>query len=61
MNADCRNFRVPSASEFPDVERFSAEETSTQIITQELTLTLYAIQGGNVMPHGISAAEFNEN
>jgi hypothetical protein len=58
MTADCNNFQNPAASEF-GVERLATTTTDTQIITQDLSYTLYAVVGGNVTPTDISPDAFN--
>jgi hypothetical protein len=61
MTADCKGFREPVASEFPGVQRFEAEMTRTQVITQELSYTLYAVRGGNVRTNSIPATSFSSD
>ncbi|MBJ6987280.1 J domain-containing protein [Devosia sp. MC521] len=61
MSRDCTSFVEPSASAFDGIQNFTTETTATQIITQELSFTLYTVAGGNVRPTGISAADFNAN
>jgi len=59
MNDDCASFLDPSASEFNGLYDFTTKKTPAQIITQELSFTLYSVPDGNVRPTGISAEEFN--
>jgi hypothetical protein len=61
MTRNCASFIDPSASAFDGVQTFRTETTTTQIITQELSFTLYTVPGGNVRPTQIGAAEFNED
>jgi hypothetical protein len=59
MNRDCRSFISPVASSFNGVQTLSTERTATQIITQEVSFTLFTLSGGNVRPVDISPEEFN--
>ena len=60
LKSNCRDFvRILSASQFPQSERLATEYTPTQIITQELSYTLYAVPGGNVRPQSLDVAAFN--
>ena len=59
MTQDCSSFVDPAASEFNGLQTFQTETTATQIITQQLSFTLYNVPGGNIRPTGISAADFN--
>lgn len=59
MTRDCASFIAPSASAFNDVQTLRAKTTATEVITQELSFTLFTVPGGNVQPVDISADEFN--
>jgi hypothetical protein len=56
----CKQFvSLDGAEEFPGVQSFRTERTSTQIITSVLSYTLYEVSNGNVEPQTISAEAFN--
>jgi hypothetical protein len=59
MTRDCAAFISPVASAFNGLQTLSTETTASQIITQELSFTLFTVSGGNVRPVGISPEEFN--
>jgi hypothetical protein len=61
MTLNCLNFIEPSASAFDKVETFRTEYTSTQIISQELSLTLYAVANGNARTKHVEDAEFQKD
>ncbi|KQR36550.1 hypothetical protein ASF91_00065 [Rhizobium sp. Leaf155] len=59
LDISCRRFvQVAGAGQFPGVETLQTEQTTTQIITQVLSYTLYAVPNGNVSPQNISAQDF---
>jgi len=59
LDVGCRNFvQLNSAGQFPGYNTFRTERTTTQIITQILSYTLYAVPSGNVRPQSISAQDF---
>ncbi|WP_377275436.1 DnaJ domain-containing protein [Rhizobium sp. R86522] len=59
LDVSCRNFvSLAGAGQFPGTETLQTERTETQIITQVLSYTLYAVPAGNVRPQSISAEEF---
>ncbi|MEI9407652.1 J domain-containing protein [Mesorhizobium salmacidum] len=60
LRSDCRSFfNTAAVGQFPNVERLQTERTSTQIITQHLTYTLYAVASGNVRPQSLSMEAFD--
>lgn len=59
MTKDCISFVEKIASEFEGVKILQTDVTSTQIITQELSFTLYTVAGGNAHPFGISPSDFD--
>lgn len=59
MTRDCTAFITPVASAFNGIQTLATETTASQIITQEISFTLYTVSGGNVRPVGISPEEFN--
>jgi DnaJ domain len=59
MTKDCTSFIENIANEFEGTKFLRTEVTSTQIITQELSFTLYTVAGGNIRPVGISSAAFD--
>jgi DnaJ domain len=60
LQVDCRSFVNPNTvQEFPGVKYFATETTSTQIIREVLTYTLYSVPNGNVRPERIDLASFN--
>ena len=59
--ANCKAFVTPNASEFNSTETFSTTYTSTQIISLELELTLYAVSGGNARTSNVDAASFQSD
>jgi hypothetical protein len=60
MGKDCRSFwQITSAAQFPTIESLTTKITSSQIITNRLTYTLYTIPGGNVRPQSIDAESFS--
>jgi hypothetical protein len=59
MNADCRSFAVPNASEFDGIQHFQSRTEGDQVIAQELSFTLYRVPNGNVTPNSISASDFD--
>jgi hypothetical protein len=61
MKRNCKSFISPQASEFAGVQSFSTQVTETQIITQELTFTLYTVLNGNARQTSVSAAEFEKD
>lgn len=61
MTADCQNFIDPAANEFAGVQNFETRRTDRQIITSELTLTLYTVRNGNARTNNISASSFAAN
>ena len=59
LDVSCRRFvHLNSAGQFPGAETLQTEQTATQIITQVLSYTLYAVPAGNVTPQIISAQDF---
>lgn len=59
LDIGCRNFvSINGAGQFPGIESLRTQITTTQIITQVLSYTLYAVPAGNVTPQTISAQEF---
>ncbi|MDP9573758.1 UNVERIFIED_ORG: hypothetical protein J2W66_004260 [Agrobacterium larrymoorei] len=59
LDISCQRFvQVAGAGQFPGVETLQTEQTTTQIITQVLSYTLYAVPNGNVRPQNISAQDF---
>ncbi|KQR77871.1 hypothetical protein ASG03_16040 [Rhizobium sp. Leaf341] len=59
LDVSCRRFvQLNGAGQFPGTETLQTERTATQIITQVLSYTLYAVPAGNVAPHSISAQDF---
>ena len=59
LDISCRRFlQLNGAGQFPEAETLQTEQTMTQIITQVLSYTLYAVPAGNVTPQSISAQEF---
>lgn len=59
LDIGCRNFvSISGAGQFPGIESLRTQITATQIITQVLSYTLYAVPAGNVTPQAISAQEF---
>jgi len=57
---DCRSFvQTHRAGQFPGEETFATRTTATEIITQEMTYTLYAVPLGNVTPKSITTQEFD--
>ncbi|MBB3966928.1 J domain-containing protein [Rhizobium metallidurans] len=59
LDVSCRRFvQLDGAGQFPGVETLQTEQTATQIITQVLSYTLYAVPAGNVTPQSISAQDF---
>ena len=59
LDISCRRFmQVAGAGQFPGIETLQTEQTATQIITQILSYTLYAVPAGNVRPQSISAQDF---
>jgi hypothetical protein len=61
MTSNCLGFIEPSASEFGGTDTFATTYTSTQIITQQLDLTLYRVSGGNAQTNKISGADFQKD
>ena len=59
MTRDCTAFINPVASAFNGIQSLATETTASQIITQEISFTLFTVTGGNVRPVGISPEEFN--
>jgi hypothetical protein len=60
LRSDCRTFfNTTAVGQFPNIENLQTETTSTQIITQHLTYTLYAVASGNVRPQSLSVAAFD--
>jgi hypothetical protein len=59
MTKDCTSFIEKIANEFEGTKFLRTEVTSTQIVTQELSFTLYTVAGGNIRPVGISSAAFD--
>lgn len=60
LRSDCKSFfNMAAIGQFPGVERLQTETTSTQIITQHLTYTLYAVASGNVRPQSLSLDAFD--
>ncbi|RWC75336.1 MAG: J domain-containing protein [Mesorhizobium sp.] len=60
LRSDCRSFfNTAAVGQFPNVEQLQTEMTSTQIITQHLTYTLYAVASGNVRPQSLSVEAFD--
>lgn len=47
------------AWQFPKVETFATRRTSTQIVSQHLTYTLYPVSSGNVRPQSLSIGAFD--
>lgn len=59
LDVSCRRFvQLAGAGQFPEAETLQTEQTATQIITQVLSYTLYAVPAGNVTPQSISAQDF---
>ncbi len=60
LDATCNSFvELSGAGQFPQAEALETERTATQIVTQVLTYTLYAVPAGNVTPQHISVEEFD--
>ncbi|WP_185969863.1 J domain-containing protein [Rhizobium straminoryzae] len=59
LDVSCQRFvELNGADEFPRAETLNTEQTTTEIITQVLSYTLYAVPGGNIRPQSISAQDF---
>jgi hypothetical protein len=59
LDISCRRFvQLAGAGQFPGTETLQTKQTATQIITQALSYTLYAVPAGNVTPQSISAQDF---
>lgn len=59
LDVSCRRFlELNGAGQFPGAETLQTQQTTTQIITQVLSYTLYAVPAGNVTPQSISAQDF---
>jgi DnaJ domain len=58
MNANCNSFTSPVASEFDGTQEFVTRRTETQIITRELTFTLFEVANGNARQSRLSQEEF---
>lgn len=59
LDASCKRFvQLNGAGQFPRAETLQTERTATQITTQVLSYTLYAVASGNVTPQRISAEDF---
>ena len=61
MTSSCDNFLDPQAAEFPGVEDLKTDFTETQVITQELSFTLYAVSGGNVQTQDLLSTSFTSD
>lgn len=61
MNARCSSFINPSASEFDGAQEFFTRRTETQIITRELTFTLFTVPNGNARQTKLSPKEFEND
>lgn len=66
LDVSCKAFSdTSSASQFPDIEDLTTEETTddagTQISHQHLSYTLYPVAGGNVRPESINSADFEQD
>ena len=61
MTSNCQGFIEPNASEFTGTESFTTTYTSSNIITQQLELTLYKVVGGNASTSAIRPADFQKD
>jgi hypothetical protein len=60
LGSDCRSFaRTTSAAQFPGIETFDTQFTSTEIVRSHLSLTLYSVPSGNVRPESLDLAAFD--
>jgi len=59
LDISCKHFvQLAGAGQFPRAETLQTQQTATQIITQVLSYTLYAVPAGNVTPQSITAQDF---
>ncbi|MGY5808444.1 J domain-containing protein [Rhizobium sp. LEGMi198b] len=59
LDIACRKFvELDGAGQFPGVQSLQTKQTATQVETQVLSYTLYAVPAGNVRPQTISAQDF---
>lgn len=59
MTRDCKSLIDAVASEFDEVQRLTTNRTRDQIVTQELSFTLYNVAGGNIQPIDINVSDFD--